>query len=80
MNAQQLIAKEKMRLIGVACSAYGFKDFNSMLGHYILEGVMPAVCLDCDHTEELEPDQEHGWCEACNSNEMVSAAVLAGVI
>jgi hypothetical protein len=34
----------------------------------------------CDYTAEMEPDQDRGWCEVCNTNSMKSALVLAGII
>jgi hypothetical protein len=34
----------------------------------------------CDYTAEMEPDQTQGWCEACGTNTVASALVLAGLI
>ncbi|MCP1747530.1 rRNA maturation endonuclease Nob1 [Bradyrhizobium japonicum] len=34
----------------------------------------------CDHTAEMEPDQDQGFCEACGGNTVVSVLVLAGLI
>jgi hypothetical protein len=35
---------------------------------------------DCSYTEDLEPDQEEGWCPECKTNTMKSGLVLARVI
>jgi hypothetical protein len=32
----------------------------------------------CDYTADMEPDQDRGWCEACDTNTVASALVLAG--
>lgn len=60
---------------------YG-SDPEAMLEAYIFDGVMPSICMNegCDYTTEYEPDQDHGWCECCNTNTVTSAAVLAGII
>jgi hypothetical protein len=34
----------------------------------------------CEYTAEMEPDQDRGWCEVCETNSMASALVLAGII
>ena len=46
------------------------------------DSVSPAICLNdgCDYTTEMEPDQDRGWCEACRTNTVASALVLAGII
>jgi hypothetical protein len=36
--------------------------------------------LGCNYSEELEPDQDRGWCDECQANTMKSALILAGVI
>ena len=51
----------------------------------IADSVCPAICCnpdnpDCDYTAEMEPDQAHGWCDACERGTMVSALVLGGLI
>jgi hypothetical protein len=47
-----------------------------------LDSVSPAICTNehCDYTAEMEPDQDCGYCEACGTNTVASALVLAGVI
>jgi len=44
--------------------------------------VSPAICMNdgCDYTAEMEPDQDRGWCEACGTNTVASALILAGLI
>jgi hypothetical protein len=42
----------------------------------------PAICMTegCDHVNEVEKDQDEGYCESCGGQTMVSALVLAGLI
>ncbi len=56
--------------------------YEEVLEACITDGTCWAICMNltCDYTTEMEPDQERGWCEGCNANTVVSAAILAGVI
>lgn len=60
----------------------GFPDIRALLDKYVHDSVCPAICTndDCDYTAEMEPDQDKGWCEACEQNSLQSALVLAGLI
>jgi hypothetical protein len=53
-----------------------------MLEASVTDSVAPAICTEpeCDHTTEMEPDQDGGYCEACGKNSVASALVLAGLI
>lgn len=48
----------------------------------VMDGLCPAICLNdgCDWTTNYEPDQDRGYCEACETNSVGSALVLAGCI
>jgi hypothetical protein len=41
-----------------------------------------AICInpDCDETCTMEPDQDAGWCESCQTNSVKSILILAGLI
>ena len=60
----------------------GFENLDGLLEAVITDSVCPAICtnLSCDYTQELEPDQDRGWCPECGMNSMKSALVLAGLI
>ncbi len=58
----------------------GFDTLENMLGEATFDSVSPGICLECDHTTEVEPDQDRGYCENCRRNTVVSALVLAGII
>ena len=64
------------------CEMEGFKTLNQMLRRAAADSVCPAICMTegCNHTTEMEPDQDHGYCEECGSNTVTSALVLAGWI
>jgi hypothetical protein len=60
----------------------GYDDELALLQDAVMDSVCPAICMNpgCDHTADLEPDQDRGWCEVCSTNSMKSALVLAGII
>lgn len=65
------------------CDLKGFESLDDLLLLAALsDSVCPAICTTegCDHTAELEPDQDQGFCEACGGNTVVSVLVLAGLI
>lgn len=61
-------------------AAEGFGTVDAMLEPAAFDSASPAVCIDCDHTSEMEPDQDRGYCENCGQNTVVSALILAGII
>jgi hypothetical protein len=60
----------------------GYADDLEFMQAAIMDVVCLAICMnpDCSYTEDLEPDQEEGWCEECSTNSMKSGLILAGVI
>lgn len=61
----------------------GFEgDTTSFVEQCMMEDRYPAICTNpgCDYTDEMEPDQDRGWCEECKAGTMKSVLVLAGVI
>lgn len=64
------------------CDLKGFDSLDDLLLVALLNSVCPAICMTegCDHTAEMEPDQDQGFCEACGGNTVVSVLVLADLI
>jgi len=60
----------------------GYDDDVESIADAVADSVCPAICMNdgCDYTVEMEPDQDRGWCESCDTNSMKSALVLAGII
>jgi hypothetical protein len=60
----------------------GYASAFDLIEANIIDSVVPAICMneDCDYTTGMEPDQDRGWCEICETNTVVSCLVLAGVI
>jgi hypothetical protein len=63
----------------------GFESATALIEAACVDSVCPAICCNeaspnCDYTEEMEPDQDRGWCEVCELNSMKSALILAGLI
>ena len=61
---------------------YGFNDVMDMLEEATYDSIAPAICInsDCDYTTDMEPDQDRGWCEECETNTVQSCLILAGII
>jgi hypothetical protein len=62
--------------------AEGHSSLDELLQATIIDSVSPAICVTvgCDYTCEMEPDQDRGWCEACGTNTVQSALILAELI
>ena len=43
---------------------------------------VPSICMNegCDYVIDMEPDQDRGWCDECQTNTVKSAYILAGII
>lgn len=41
-----------------------------------------GICMngDCDYTAQVEPDQDQGYCECCNTQSVRSVLVILGII
>mgnify|MGYP003657122952 CR=1 FL=1 len=50
-----------------------------MMERSLMDGTCPAICMNegCDFVAEYEPDSREGWCDACETNTVVSAVELA---
>jgi hypothetical protein len=60
----------------------GFADVDALLAAASTDSISPGICvtIGCDYTCDVEPDQEHGWCETCGTQTVQSALILAGLI
>ena len=45
-----------------------------------MEIASPGICTECGYTTEMEPDQQAGWCECCETNTVKAGLILAGLI
>ena len=76
-------AAEKRRIkLDQLVESEGYDSLDDLIAATISDSVSPAICLNegCDYTAEMEPDQREGWCEACGTNTVASALILAGFI
>ncbi|KRQ16280.1 hypothetical protein [Bradyrhizobium manausense] len=73
---------QKAQKLMTLCDQRGFQDLDDLLLAALLNGASPAICMTegCNHTADMEPDQDQGFCEACGGQTVVSALVLAGLI
>lgn len=59
----------------------GFENLEQMLQSTVFDSVCPGICVnsECNCTVEVEPDQDRGWCEVCETQTVQSALILAGL-
>ena len=57
-------------------------DVMEMLERAVMDGRSPGICMNegCNYTTEVEPDQNAGHCESCNTQTVKSCLILAGMI
>ncbi len=77
-----LSKQERLKKLRKLAEIEGYKTVPDMLEATACDAVSPAICVadSCDYTVEMEPDQDHGWCDECHRNTVVAALVLAELI
>ena len=55
-------------------------DVEEMLEQAVIDSVVPGICMNCDYITGVEPDQDKGYCEFCNTQTVQSCLVLANII
>jgi hypothetical protein len=80
--ANSSAAEKRRAKLDQLVESEGFDSLDDLIAATISDSVSPAICLNdgCDYTAEMEPDQDRGWCEACGTNTVASALILAGFI
>jgi hypothetical protein len=58
------------------------KTEEELLQEATFDSVAKGICTNpgCSCTAEVEPDQDKGYCEVCETNTIASCLVLAGMI
>ncbi len=81
MQSQSAAEKRRVKL-GQLVEVEGYDSLDELIAAATSDSVSPAICLNDggDYTAEMEPDQDRGFCEACGTNTVASALVLAGII
>ena len=82
MSTIFVLSRKAVKLMKL-CDLKGFESLDDLLLLAALtDSACPAICMTegCDHTAEMEADQDQGFCEACGGNTVTSALVLAGLI
>ena len=77
-----LSPQRQSELLAKIMAAEIFDSVDELIEACYFDSVAPAICAEpgCGHIDDLEPDQQDGWCEVCHKNSMVSALILAGMI
>ena len=73
------LKKPKLRALALI---EGYVDPIEFLEDYAHDSIVPAICSNsgCDATGDMEPDQDSGFCEHCDTQTMQSGLILAGII
>jgi hypothetical protein len=81
-DAMSIVLSTKSEKLMKLFDIEGFEGLDDLLQAVATDSVCPAICMTegCDHTAQMEPDQDEGYCEACGGNTVVSALVLADLI
>lgn len=60
----------------------GFGTIDNLLEHAASDSLCLGICTneECTYTAEVEPDQDRGWCESCDTDSVASALILADLI
>ena len=71
--------KDKLELLR---ELEGYDTVMDMLEKATFDSVCPGICSEpgCDYIATVEPDQDKGWCAACEKGTVKSALILAGLI
>jgi hypothetical protein len=70
------LTKKAVRLLEL-CEAEGFETIDELLEASLFDSVSPAICMECGHTADIEPDQRQGHCDQCGRNCVVSGLLPA---
>jgi len=68
--------------------SYGMKELAEaeglsemeLLENATFDSVAAGICPECGYTTNVEPDQDQGWCEECETGSVKSCLVLMGMI
>ena len=57
-------------------------SIDAMLHEASTDSVAKAICVtpECGYAQEMEPDQDRGWCPECEDGTIQSCLILAGII
>lgn len=60
----------------------GFDKSLDLIEDRLTDSVVPGICMNqgCGYTTEVEPDQDSGWCEICETRSVKSCMLLEGMI
>lgn len=58
------------------------KPIETLVAAASFDGDSKGICINegCEYTTDVEPDQQHGYCEKCQTNTVKSICVLVGII
>lgn len=73
---------KRMDKLELLAEIEGYPDSMTLLEENAIDSVVPGICVndDCEYSEGVEPDQDAGWCEECQTGSVKSCLILAEVI
>lgn len=58
----------------------GYRKLHNWLDDNRNASTCEGICMNCEFTKEVEPHQDKGYCEICETKTVKSGLILAGVI
>jgi len=68
-------------LIKTICDNQGIDDPTDIAASALNDGDCPGICTTCSEIcDNIEPDQDKGWCDECKTNTVISLLILMEII
>jgi predicted Zn-ribbon and HTH transcriptional regulator len=74
------LVKPKVYGLADLMEAEGYDTLEELARDAIMDVRAPGICTACGYTTEMEPDQQAGYCEECQTNTVKAGLILAGLI
>lgn len=74
------VVKPKVYGLAELMETEGYDTLEELARDAIMEVRAPGICTACGYTTEMEPDQQAGYCEECQTNTVKAGLILAGLI
>ena len=68
-------------LLSFVARDMGFHNVDSLLSHAITSDECAGVCIECHSIiDDIERDQDAGWCECCRTQNIKSVLIIAEIM
>jgi len=79
-NSYVSAASREAELLAIIAEDEGYESIDQLVEDQALRSVQYGVCASCEATtSRVEPDQDAGWCHACEARKVKSIGILSGL-